>query len=242
MLKRLAACVREFKKPTVLTLIFIVGESIIETMIPFITSNLVNDIKGGVVLSQLLRSGGLLLLLAMLSLGCGGAAGAFCAKASAGFARNLRHDVFSRIQHYSFENIDRFSSVSLVTRMTTDISNIQQAYMMLIRVAVRAPLLLIFSTTMAFIMGGKLALTFVVVIPVLGCGLLLIGKKALPTFRRIFRKYDRLNESIEEMSGGCAWSRASPGRTMKSRNLTPPTTPSARTLRWRSASWPSMSR
>ena len=99
MLKRLAACVREFKKPTVLTLIFIVGESIIETMIPFITSNLVNDIKGGVVLSQLLRSGGLLLLLAMLSLGCGGAAGAFCAKASAGFARNLRHDVFSRIQH-----------------------------------------------------------------------------------------------------------------------------------------------
>ena len=198
MLKRLAACVREFKKPTVLTLIFIVGESIIETMIPFITSNLVNDIKGGVVLSQLLRSGGLLLLLAMLSLGCGGAAGAFCAKASAGFARNLRHDVFSRIQHYSFENIDRFSSASLVTRMTTDISNIQQAYMMLIRVAVRAPLLLIFSTTMAFIMGGKLALTFVVVIPVLGCGLLLIGKKALPTFRRIFRKYDRLNESIEE--------------------------------------------
>ena len=198
MLKRLAACVREFKKPTVLTLIFIVGESIIETMIPFITSNLVNDIKGGVVLSQLLRSGGLLLLLAMLSLGCGGAAGAFCAKASAGFARNLRHDVFSRIQRYSFENIDRFSSASLVTRMTTDISNIQQAYMMLIRVAVRAPLLLIFSTTMAFIMGGKLALTFVVVIPVLGCGLLLIGKKALPTFRRIFRKYDRLNESIEE--------------------------------------------
>lgn len=198
MIKRLAACVREYKMPTLLTLLFIVGESVIETTIPFITSRLVNDIKGGVAVSQLLRSGGILLLLAMLSLCCGAAAGATCAKASAGFARNLRHDVFSRIQSYSFENIDRFSSASLVTRMTTDISNIQQAFMMLIRTAIRSPLLLICSTVMAFRMGGTLALTFVIVIPVLGGGLILVGKKALPTFRRIFRKYDRLNESIEE--------------------------------------------
>lgn len=198
MLKRLAACVREYKLPAVLTLIFIVGEAVIETIIPFLTANLINDIKNGTQLSQVIGTGVILIVLAVLSLSCGGIAGFTCAKASAGFAKNLRHDLFQRIQTYDFENIDKFSSSSLVTRMTTDVGHIQMAFMMIIRIAIRSPLMLIFSTVMAYIMGGALATVFVVVIPILAFGLLLIGKKALPAFRRVFKKYDRLNESIEE--------------------------------------------
>ena len=121
-----------------------------------------------------------------------------CAKASTGFAKNLRSDMFRRIQSYSFENIDKFSSASLVTRLTTDVSNVQMAFMMVIRTAVRSPLMLIFSVVMAYIMGGWLASAFVVVVPVLGIGLWQIGKKAMPAFRSVFKKYDRLNESVEE--------------------------------------------
>ena len=198
MFKRLLKSVREYKKPTLLTLIFIIGEAVIEAFIPFITVNLVNNVKAGADMGYIVRTGLLLTLMACISLCFGGAAGFTCAKASAGFAKNLRHDIFTKIQSFSFENIDKFSSSSLVTRMTTDISNVQMAYMMVIRTAVRAPLMLIFCVIMAAIMGGKLALTFVVVIPVLGIGLFLIGQKAMPAFRRVFKKYDRLNESIEE--------------------------------------------
>ena len=136
--------------------------------------------------------------MAVLSLLCGAVAARSGATASTGFARNLRRDMFVRVQGFSFENIDRFSSASLVTRMTTDISNVQMAFMMIIRVAVRAPLMFIFAITMAFIMGGKLALTFVVVVPILAAGLITIAKKAMPAFRSVFRRYDKLNESIEE--------------------------------------------
>ena len=198
MFKRLLKSVREYKKPTLLTLIFIIGEAVIEAFIPFITANLVNNVKAGADMGYIVRTGLLLTLMACISLCFGGAAGFTCAKASAGFAKNLRHDIFTKIQSFSFENIDKFSSSSLVTRMTTDISNVQMAYMMVIRTAVRAPLMLIFCIIMAAIMGGKLALTFVVVIPVLGLGLFIIGQKAMPAFRRVFKKYDRLNESIEE--------------------------------------------
>lgn len=198
MFKRLLKSVREYKKPTLLTLIFIIGEAVIEAFIPFITANLVNNVKAGADMGYIVRTGLLLTLMACISLCFGGAAGFTCAKASAGFAKNLRHDIFTKIQSFSFENIDKFSSSSLVTRMTTDISNVQMSYMMVIRTAVRAPLMLIFCIIMAAIMGGKLALTFVVVIPVLGIGLFLIGQKAMPAFRRVFKKYDRLNESIEE--------------------------------------------
>lgn len=198
MFKRLLKSVREYKKPTLLTLIFIIGEAVIEAFIPFITANLVNNVKAGADMGYIVRTGLLLTLMACISLCFGGAAGFTCAKASAGFAKNLRHDIFTKIQSFSFENIDKFSSSSLVTRMTTDISNVQMAYMMVIRTAVRAPLMLIFCVIMAAIMGGKLALTFVLVIPVLGIGLFLIGQKAMPAFRRVFKKYDRLNESIEE--------------------------------------------
>ena len=198
MIKILAGCVREYKKPTILTLIFIVGEAFIETFIPFITAKLVNLIKYNAPMEQVVRIGLFLVLMACLSLCCGGIAGATCAKASTGFARNLRHDMFERVQSFSFENIDRFSSASLVTRMTTDVSNVQMSFMMIIRMAIRCPLMFIFCIVMAFIMGGKLALTFVVVVPVLIFGLLMIARKAMPAFRAVFRKYDRLNESIEE--------------------------------------------
>ena len=190
--------VREFRKPTILTLLLIIGEVFIEVLIPFYTAELVNRIKAGVEMRAVVQLGLILVLMALVSLACGGAAGFTGVRASAGFARNLRRDIFEKIQHFSFENIDRFSAPSLVTRMTTDIGYVQMAFMMTIRAAVRAPLMLVFSVVMAFLMGGRLAMTFVVVIPVLVCGLLLIAKKAMPAFRAVFRKYDRLNESIEE--------------------------------------------
>ena len=204
MLKRLLGCVREFKKPTILTLIFIVAESIIETLIPFVTADLVNKIKASAALADgsgldaVYKTGVLLAVMACCSLACGGIAGYCCARASSGFAKNLRHDIYDRIGAFSFENVDKFSSTSLVTRMTTDVQNVQMSYMMLIRTAIRSPLMLIFSVVMSFVMGGALAMTFVVVIPVLGLGLFFVGQKAMPAFRSVFRKYDRLNESIEE--------------------------------------------
>ncbi len=198
MLKRLAKCVKEYKLYVVLTLIFIIAEVVIEVLIPFITAELINEIKRGTEMSQIYRTGALLAVMAVLSLACGGIAGFTCAKAASGFAKNLRREVFSKIQTYSFVNIDKFSSSSLVTRLTTDVVNVQMSFMMLIRTAVRSPLMLIFSVTMAYVMGGTLSTAFVVVIPVLAFGLILIGKKALPAFRAVFKKYDRLNESIEE--------------------------------------------
>lgn len=198
MIKNFAKCIREYKWPTILTLIFIVGEVVIEAVIPFKTAELVNNIEAGEDIKVIVNTGLILVFLAILSLMCGTIAGYTCAKASAGFAKNLRHDVFEKIQKFSFENIDKFSSSSLVTRMTTDVSNVQMSYMMLIRTAIRSPLLLIFSVIMAYIMGGALATTFVVVIPVLACGLFLVSRKAMPAFRSVFRKYDRMNESIEE--------------------------------------------
>jgi len=198
MFRKLLQSVREYKKPTYLTLIFIVLEAIIETAIPFITAKLVNSIKAGATSSEILKTGIILCVLAVISLSFGALAGFTCSKASAGFAKNLRHDLFKKIQTYSFENIDKFSSSSLVTRMTTDVANVQMSYMMLIRVAIRSPLMFIFSIIMAYIMGGKLAATFVVVVPILGGGLYLVAKNAMPAFRRVFNKYDKLNESIEE--------------------------------------------
>ncbi len=198
MLKKLAGCVREYKKPTILTLIFIIGEAIVETLIPFITANLVNKIKIGTDMSTILRTGALLAVMACISLACGAVAGFTASKASCGFAKNLRHDIFKKIQSYAFHNIDKFSSSSLVTRMTTDVVNMQMSYMMIIRTAVRSPLMLIFSVIMAYIMGGGLAAGLVFIIPFLGVGLYVIGRNAMPAFRRVFKKYDVLNESIEE--------------------------------------------
>lgn len=198
MIKKLTGSIREYKKPTYLTLLFIIGEAVIEAVIPFITARLVNQIRAGVELTVVLKTGGILIILALMSLCCGAIAGYTCSKASAGFSKNLRHDIFSRIQTFDFANIDKFSSSSLVTRLTTDITNVQMSFMMIIRTAIRSPLMFIFSIVMAYIMGGKLATVFVIVVPVLLFGLLMIGKKAMPAFRSVFKKYDRLNESIEE--------------------------------------------
>ncbi len=210
MLKKLAASVREYKRPAILTLLFMVGEAVIETMIPYIAATyLINVIQQNEtiftgpdraqdMIQYVVRIGLILVAMALLSLACAGLAGFTCAKASSGFAKNLRHDLFTRVQSFTFGNIDRFSSSSLVTRMTTDVSNVQMSFMMLIRTAVRAPLMLIFSVAMAIYMAGWLSATFAVCIPLLGLGLFFISKKAMPAFHRVFRKYDRLNESIEE--------------------------------------------
>ena len=198
MIRQLMGCIREYKKPTILTLVCMVGEVAIEVLIPFITAKLINEVKAGAALDGIVRAGLVLMLMALVSLSCGAAGGFFGSRASAGFARNVRHDVFTRVQSFSFENIDKFSSASLVTRMTTDVSNVQMAFMMCIRIAVRAPLMFLFAIIMAYIMGGSLATTFVIVIPLLVVGLLFIARKAMPAFRSVFRKYDRLNESVEE--------------------------------------------
>lgn len=198
MIKRLSGSIGKYKFPAILTMLFMVGEVVIECFIPFLTADLVNRIKDGTAISNVIQSGSILILLAFISLSFGGIAAFTAAKASTGFAKNLRRDVFNKIQTYSFENIDHFSSSSLVTRLTTDISNVQMAFMMLIRVAIRSPLMLIFAIIMAYRMGGALASTFVVVVPILALGLFLIGKFAMPAFRSVFKKYDKLNESIEE--------------------------------------------
>ncbi len=198
MFKKLFGCIRGYKKLSILTIILMVGESAIETCIPFITANLVSSLRTGVDMNEVLKTGALLVVLAICSLICGGLAGFTSAKASSGFAKNLRGDVFDKIQTYSFENIDKFSSTSLVTRLTTDIGNAQMSFMMIIRTAIRSPLLLIFSVVMAAIMGGKMAWTFAVIIPVLTFGLIMVAHHAMPAFRRVFKKYDKLNESIEE--------------------------------------------
>ena len=144
------------------------------------------------------KYGALLVVMAALSLTFGAVAGSYCATAACGFAKNLRKDMFYNIQTYSFENIDRFSTSSLVTRLTTDVMNVQLAYMMIVRTAIRCPLMLVFAFCMAFIMGGKMGLIFLVVIPILGTGLILVIRKTMPLFRRVFKKYDNLNSSIQE--------------------------------------------
>ena len=198
MLKVLARSVREFKKLSILTPILVLGEVVMECIIPFTIANLVNEMQAGCGMDVIVRYGAELVVMAVLSLVFGVAAGNTCATASTGFARNLRKDMFYKIQEYSFENIDKFSVSSLVTRMTTDVVNVQMAFMMIIRIAIRGPLMLVFSFIMGFVMGGRLAMIFLVTIPLLAVGLALVIFKAMPIFRRVFRKYDALNDSVQE--------------------------------------------
>ena len=198
MIKTLAKSIREYKKPSILAPVLVSGEVVMECIIPFIIANLVNEIKDGIPMSRLLTYAAVLVVMAALSLTFGALAGSACATASCGFARNLRKDMFYKIQGYSFENIDRFSVSSLVTRLTTDITNVQMAYMMIIRTAIRCPLMLIFSFIMGFVMGGKMAFIFLFTIPVLGIGLIFVIRKTMPLFRKVFRKYDALNASVQE--------------------------------------------
>ena len=198
MVKVLARSIREFKKPAILTPLLVSVEVVMECAIPFVIAQLVNQMQAGCSLDVIAKYGAALVAMSLISLVFGVAAGRTCAAASTGFARNLRRDMFYKIQDYSFENIDKFSVSSLVTRMTTDIMNVQMAFMMIIRVAIRCPLMLVFSFAMGFIMGGRLAMIFLFTIPFLAIGLALVIRAAMPVFRRVFRKYDALNDSVQE--------------------------------------------
>ena len=197
-LKLLSRSVREFRAQAIQTPFLVIGEVIFEALIPYTIAMLVNEVKAGGGIDRIMHYAWILLAMSFASLLFGYLAGLTCARASCGFARNLRHDVFYRIQQFSFANIDRFSSASLVTRLTTDIQNIQMAFMMIIRTAIRAPLNLIFSFAMAYYMGGSMAVIFLAVIPVLGIGLYAVARVTMPLFKAGFPKYDALNESVEE--------------------------------------------
>ncbi len=202
IIRVLKKSIREYKRDSILTPIFVAFEALVECIIPMMVANLVNKMQNGCDLSVIVKYGVILIIMACFSLLFGALAGITAANASAGFGKNLRKDLFEAVQNFSFENIDRFSASSLVTRMTTDVTNVQIAYMMIIRTVVRAPLMLIFSLTMGFIMGGYLALIFLFTIPFLGIGLGLVIKKTMPLFRKVFKKYDNLNNSVQENING----------------------------------------
>lgn len=198
MIKTILKSGKEYKKYAVATPLLVSLEVVMECIIPFIIAKLVNEIKAGCSLDVILKYGAVLVVMAILSLLFGWFAGSTCAIASCGLAKNLRRDMFYNIQNFSFENIDKFLTSSLVTRLTTDITNVQTAYMMIIRSAIRAPLMVIFAFTMAFVMGGRMAWIFVIVMPVMIAGLVMIVYKTLPLFRKVFKKYDNLNSSVQE--------------------------------------------
>lgn len=198
MIKKLAKSIREYTKPAILTPIIVLFEVIFECIIPFIVALLIDSIEKGGGLASIAKYGSILIVLAILSLLCGAFAGKFCAIASSGYAKNLRKDIFEKIQSFAFENIDKFQASSLVTRITTDVNNVQMSFMMIIRTAVRSPFMLIFSFVMGFVMGGSIALIYLFVIPILAFGIMMIAKKALPLFRKVFKKYDNLNNSVQE--------------------------------------------
>ena len=203
MLKTLAKSIREYKTASILSPLFVTIEVILECLMPFVISMLVEVIESGdPEMAEIWKYAGILVAIAVASLVAGALAGAFCARAATGFAKNLRKDLYYHIQDFSFENIDRFSTSSLVTRMTTDVTNVQMAYMMIVRLAIRAPLMVIFSFIMAFVMGGDLAWIFLAVVPLVAIALFAIMYKVMPTFRRLFHKYDDMNESVQENVGG----------------------------------------
>ena len=198
MIRQLAKSIREYKAASIATPILVAGEVVMECIIPFVIAILINEIKAGCSIDVILKYGIILVVMASLSLLFGAWAGSTCATASCGLAKNLRKDIFYSIQSYSFENIDKFMTSSLVTRMTTDVTNVQTAYMMLIRMAIRAPLMLVFAFIMAFVMGGKMAWIFLVVVPILAAGLAAVIYKVRPLFKKVFKKYDALNQSVQE--------------------------------------------
>ena len=199
--KTVLKSVREYKKPSFLAPLFVMIEVIFECLIPLVMTLLLDRIEHvgqEDLLREIIKYGLILLLLALCSLACGVFAGRFTAVASSGFAKNLRKDLYYRIQDFSFANIDKFSTSSMVTRLTTDVTNVEMAYMMIIRTAIRSPFMFIFSLTMSFLLNARMALIFICIIPILVTGLTIIMVKAIPFFPRIFHKYDALNESVEE--------------------------------------------
>lgn len=198
MIRELAKSVREYKKTAIATPILVSLEVVMECIIPFLIAMLVNEISAGCGIDIIVKYGVVLIIMAVLSLTFGALAGVTCAIASCGLAKNLREDMYHSIQRFSFENIDKFLTSSLVTRLTTDVTNVQNAYMMIIRSGIRAPLMVVFAFVMAVIMGGKMAWIFMFVVPVLIVGLAFIVCKTMPLFKKVFKKYDNLNSSVQE--------------------------------------------
>lgn len=202
MIKRLSQCIREYKKDAILSPLYVLVESLLDVAIPFVMADLIDKgIEAG-NMNMILRYGAILVGFALVALTFGALSGRSCARATAGFARNLRHDMFHHLQVYSFSNIDKFSSAGLVTRLTTDVSNVQNAFMMIIRTLIRCPAMLIFAMVMSFRINHDISLIFLAVIPILGVGLYLIIKHVHPVFERVFKTYDRLNGVVQENLSG----------------------------------------
>lgn len=204
MVKTLLRSVRQYKKPSMVTPMFMALEAFCECLMPFFMSRMISEehLSSPDALSHILKYGVILILLAAASLTCGVLAGKFAAQASCGFATNLRHDLFYKVQKFSFKNVDKFSSSSLVTRLTTDVTNVQQSYQMCLRIAIRVPLQFIFAIIMGFVINPDLAWIFVVIVPFLAFFLIMISRVVMPFFKRIFKKYDALNNSVQENVGG----------------------------------------
>ena len=201
MIKTLAKSIREYKTASILTPTMVSLEVLLEVLIPFVTADLITYMQengGSMDITKIVIYGVILVVMAMASLLTGMLSGKFCATASTGFAKNLRHDMYYRIQQYSFENIDKFSTSSLITRMTTDVTNVQMAYMMIIRIAVRTPLMLVCCIVMTFFVNVYMALIYMVIAPLVGVALFLIAFKVKPIFTKVFKKYDALNEDVQE--------------------------------------------
>ena len=200
--KKVFHSVREYKKFAIITPLFMVGEAAVECALPFVMSLFVDKIEGASSLSTLLPYIFAILGMAIVSITCGIIAGRFASIASCGFAKNLRNDLYRKIESFSFENIDHFHASSLVTRMTTDVNNTQQSFAMVIRIVIRAPLMLIFSAVMAFVTGGSMAWIFVAAIPIIAIIFFVLARFAMGIFRRVFKRYDALNESVQENVAG----------------------------------------
>lgn len=198
MIKKLAKSIREYKKESILTPIFVSLEVVMEVIIPLLMANLIDKGMYAGDMNEVLKIGLELVGAAMLSLIFGVLSGSVAAKASAGFAKNLRKDLYYKVQDFSFSNIDKFSTASIITRLTTDVTYVQMALQMIIRIAVRTPLMLVFSLIMAFRINKELSLIFLILIPIVGAALGLISTKVYPIFDRVFKKYDDLNEIVEE--------------------------------------------
>ena len=198
MIKRLSQCIREYKKASILAPVFVTGEVILEVVIPLLMANLIDNGVDAGDMNEILRMGLWLVAACIASLTCGALSGKYAAIASAGFAKNLRRDMFANVQEFSFSNIDKFSTASLVTRLTTDVSNVQMAFQMIIRIAVRGPMMLFFALFMALSLNWRLSLIFFAAIPFLGTGLYLVATRAHPIFERVFKTYDKLNNVVQE--------------------------------------------
>ena len=202
MIKKLKAYIKEYKKVSILAPLFVILEVVMEVIIPLLMAKIIDTGIPNQDIKYIVETGILLVISAIMSLGFGILSGRFAAKASSGFAKNLRQAMFYKIQDYSFENIDKFSTSSLITRLTTDVTNVQMAFMMIIRTLVRGPVMMILALIMSFSINAKLSCVFLGAIPILGGALIFIIKKAHPNFEKVFKKYDKLNRVVQENVSG----------------------------------------